>query len=257
MRSLAVSNISDYQKKIANESIQGHRDFIQTQLTKARAATDAAERSACLANVIAANGLLLRGMELGFISGKPNFKAISDISRGIQATDSFQSLMEDSGERLAREGNVDGLVLALQDRDRKLSAQELPSRPAIEVIRGIQAKVRARTAQERDYAALAAAHRLSSWQGKETAPDGKLVDVVRRDLNRQLSGEELSGETERVLKDPDFQYLMKHEKRESLSVSALRLNGAALGQYAKRTEQLRQRETEHAAPAKQSGPRQG
>ena len=127
-------------------------------------------------------------------------------------------------------------MLALQDRDRKLSAQELPSRPAIEVIRGIQAKVRARTAQERDYATLAAAHRLSSWQGKETAPDGKLVDVVRRDLNRQLEGEALSGETERVLKDPDFQYLMKHEKRESLSVSALRLNGAALGQYAKRTE---------------------
>ena len=87
MRSLAVSNISDYQKKIANESIQGHRDFIQTQLTKARAATDAAERSACLANVIAANGLLLRGMELGFISGKPNFKAISDISRAFRPPD--------------------------------------------------------------------------------------------------------------------------------------------------------------------------
>lgn len=212
-------------------------------MSRASETANAEKRSQHLANAVAANGMLLRGLAVGFVTGELNYKAIQEISHGLQNTRAFQSLMKDRGEQLAQNGSVESLVQDLQDRDRQLS-EAMPSRPAIEVIRGIQAKVRASTAQPRDYATLVAAHRLSSWKGKAAAPDGKMVDVVRRDINRQLDGRLLSEEAERVMADKDFQYLMKHEPKESLSVNALRLNGAALEQYPKRAKQLRAREQE-------------
>jgi len=234
---------TDYQKKIEQKGITEYRGYIDEQMSQAREALDAEKRSQHLANAVAANGMLLRGLAVGFVTGELNYKAIQEISRGLQNTQAFQSLMKDSGEQLAQNGTVETLVRSLQKRDREL-AEAQPSRPAIEVIQGIQAKVRAGTVQPRDYATLVAAHRLSSWKGKAAAPDGKMVDVVRRDVNRRLDGRLLSEETERIMADKDFQYLMKHEPKESLGVNALRLNGAALEQYAKRANQLRAREQE-------------
>lgn len=212
-------------------------------MASARETSDGAERSRCLADAIAANGMLLRGMEVGFVTGEPNYKAIQDISDGIQSTRAFRSLMEDSGERLAQSGSVDALVNALRDRDRALSEREPPSRSAINVIRGAQAKVRAHTAQPRDYAMLVAANRLSSRYAAEEDRDARFA---RRDLSRQLDGTLLKTETERVLEDHDFRYLMEHEKPESLYVNALRANGAAFEKYADRAEQLRAQEPELA-----------
>ena len=247
MRSLAATDFSNYRQNIERQSIAAHREFIDAQMAQAREAVDDAQRSGSLANVIAANGMLLRGMEVGFITGEPDYQAIREIAEGIQATRAFRNLMADGGgERLAKNGSVDALVRDLQARDRELSAGEQPSRQAIEVIRGIQAKARARTAQPRDYATLVAVHRLSSWKGKALAPDGKMVEVVRRDVNRQLDGKMLGEETEKVLKDPDFKYIMEHERPESLNINVLRSNGIALEQYPKRAEQLRQREAEQA-----------
>ena len=234
----------DYQSRAEQQGIDAHRKYIDARMASARETSDGAERSRCLADAVAANGMLLRGMEVGFVTGEPNYKAIQEISTGIQSTRAFRSLMADSGEHLAQNGSVDALVNALRDRDRALSEREPPSRGAIDVIRGVQAKVRARTAQPRDYAMLVAANRLSSARSAERAPDGRTVETVRRDLNRQLDGTLLKTETERVLKDPDFHYLMKHEKPESLYVNALRANGAAFEKYADRAEQLRAREPE-------------
>ena len=241
-----MADFTDYRRKTEQKGIEEHRKFIHEQMSQARETPDAAQRSRHLANAVAANGMLLRGMEVGFITGELNYRAISEISQGIQKTSAFRSLMADRGEQLAQTGSVDALVRDLQARDRELSKGEQPSRRAIEVIHGVQAKARARTAQPRDYATLVAVHRLSSWKGKALAPDGKMVEVVRRDVNRQLDGTMLGEETEKVLKDPDFRYLMEHEKPESLNITALRGNGAALEQYAKRAEQLRRRETEQA-----------
>ena len=241
-----MADFTDYRREVEQKGVEEHRKFINEQMTQARDTPDAAQRSQHLANAVAANGMLLRGMEVGFITGELNYRAINEISQGIQKTRAFRSLMADRGEQLAQSGNVDALVRDLQAEDRELSEGEQPSRQAIEIVRGIQAKARARTAQPRDYAALAAVHRLSSWKGKALAPDGKMVEVVRRDVNRQLDGTMLGEETEKVLKDPDFRYIMEHEKPESLNITALRGNGAALEQYAKRAEQLRQRETEQA-----------
>ena len=244
-----MADFTDYRKKVEQQGVEEHRKFINEQMAKARDAPDAAQRSRHLANAVAANGMLLRGMEVGFITGELNYRAIKEISQGIQKTRAFRSLMAERGEQLAQSGNVDALVRDLQAEDRELSEGEQPSRQAIEIVRGIQAKARARTAQPRDYAALAAVHRLSSWKGKALAPDGKMVEVVRRDLNRELDGATLSEETEKVLKDPDFQYIMEHEKPESLNINALRGNGVALEQYAKRAGQLRQREAQQAKAA--------
>ena len=243
-RPLAVTDVSNYRSHIEQKGIEEHRSYINTQMQQARETRDPAQRSRCLSNAIAANGMLLRGMEVGFITAEPNYKAIQDISQGIQTTRAFRSLMEDCGERLAQNGSVDALVRDLQERDRQLAENELPSRPAIEVIHGIQAKVRAQTAQPRDFAMLVATHRLSSWRGKTRAPDGKVLDVVRRDLSRQLDGRTLGEEAERVMQDPDFRYVMRHEKKENLYLSALRVNGTALEQYPRRAEQLRAREAE-------------
>ncbi len=261
MRPLAVTQFSDYRSRIERKGIEEHRKYIEAQMARAKETADAAERSRCLANAVAANGLLLRGMDVGFITERLNHQAVNEISNGIQTSEAFRSLMESSGEALAANGNVDALVRDLQDRDRSLSRAEAPSRAAIDVIRDVQVKARARTAQPRDYATLVAAHRLSSWEGQARAPDGKMVDVVRRDLNRELDGKALDEETERVLSDPDFKYVMRHERKESLNLNALRADGIALGQYPKRAEQLRARETElggeaPAAPEKVSnGPR--
>ena len=241
-----MADFTDYRREVEQKGVEEHRKFINEQMTQARDTADAAQRSQHLANAVAANGMLLRGMEVGFITGELNYRAINEISQGIQKTRAFRSLMADRGEQLAQSSSVDALVRDLQTRDRELSAGEQPSRQAIEVIRGIQAKARARTAQPRDYATLVAVHRLSSWKGKALAPDGKMVEVVRRDVNRQLDGKMLSEETEKVLKDPDFKYIMEHERPESLNINVLRSNGIALEQYPKRAEQLRQREAEQA-----------
>lgn len=241
-----MADFTDYRREVEQKGVEEHRKFINEQMAQARETADAAQRSQHLANAVAANGMLLRGMEVGFITGELNYRAINEISQGIQKTRAFRSLMADRGEQLAQSGSVDTLVRDLQARDRELSAGEQPSRQAIEVIRGIQAKARARTAQPRDYATLVAVHRLSSWKGKALAPDGKMVEVVRRDVNRQLDGKMLGEETEKVLKDPDFKYIMEHERPESLNINVLRSNGIALEQYPKRAEQLRQREAEQA-----------
>ena len=241
-----MADYTDYRREVEQKGVEEHRKFIHEQMTQARDTPDAAQRSQHLANAVAANGMLLRGMEVGFITGELNYRAINEISQGIQKTQAFRSLMADRGEQLAQTGSVDTLVHDLQARDRELSAGEQPSRQAIEVIRGIQAKARARTAQPRDYATLVAVHRLSSWKGKALAPDGKMVEVVRRDVNRQRDGKMLGEETEKVLKDPDFKYIMEHERPESLNINVLRSNGIALEQYPKRAEQLRQREAERA-----------
>ena len=52
-------------------------------MTQARDTADAAQRSQHLANAVAANGMLLRGMEVGFITGELNYRAINEISQGI------------------------------------------------------------------------------------------------------------------------------------------------------------------------------
>lgn len=214
-------------------------------MRQARDAPDDAQRSRCLANAVAANGMLLRGMEAGFITGELNHQVIREISEGIRNTRAFQSLMSDgSGERLAKNGSVDALLRDIQERDRELSKEELPTRSANDVIRGVQAKVRARTAQPRDFAMLVAAHRMSTWRGKGPAPDGKMVDIVRRDLNKRLDGRMLSEETNRVMEDPDFRYVMGHEKQENLYINALRFKGNAFEQYPRRAEKLRSLEAE-------------
>lgn len=240
---------TDYRKTVERLGVEGHRDYIRAQMARARETADAARRSQCLANAIAANGMLLRAMDVGFVTGELNYQAIAEISQGIQSTPAFRSLMEDSGERLAQSGSVDALVRDLKERDRALSEGGLSDYKAAEVIRGVQAKVRAHTAQPRDYAILVAAHRLSSRKGKTVAPDGRTVEVVRRDLNRRLDGGLLSEETYRVLTDPDFRYVMENEKPEGLYFNALRVDGAALEQYPRRAAQLRAREAERARPA--------
>lgn len=253
MRPLTQKGFTDYRDKIEQKAIEEHRNYINAQMAFSRAAPDDAQRSQHLANAIAANGMLLRGMDSGFVTWEPNYQAISDLSAGIETIPAFRSLMEDgSGERLAQGGSVDALVRELHERERALSENEMQSRSAADVIRDVQVKVRARTAEPRDYATLAAAHRLSSWKGRARAPDGKMVDVVRRDMNRRLDGRTLAEETDRVLADPDFQYLMKYETKESLDLNALRINGTALAQYAKRAKQLKLREEERskAEPAK-------
>ena len=243
MRSLAVTDFTNYRQKVEQKGIAEHRKFINEQMAQARNAPNDAQRSRSLANVIAANGMLLRGMDVGFITGELNYQAIREISDGIQKTRAFQSLMADGGgERLAQNGSVDALVRDLQARDRELSEAEPPTRPAIDVMRGIEAKVRARTAQPRDFATLAAAHRMTTWRGKGPAPDGKIIDLVRHDVNKPLDGKMLREETDRVMVDPDFQYLMGHEKQEALYINALRFHGMAFEQYPKRAEALRERE---------------
>ncbi len=239
-----MADFTDYRRKVEQKGVEEHRKFINEQMLQARETADAAQRSQHLANAVAANGMLLRGMEVGFITGELNYRAIHDISQGIQKTSAFRSLMADTGEQLAQSGSVDALVRDLQARDRELSESEQPNRRAIDVIHGVQAKARARTAQPRDYAALVAVHRLSSWKAKALAPDGKMVEVVRRDVNRQLDGTMLSEETDRVMNDPDFKYIMEHEKPETLNINTLRGSGIAMEQYPKRAEQLRQREAE-------------
>ena len=268
MRWLAVTDFTNYRQKVEQKGIAEHRKYINAQMAQARDAPDDARRSRSLANVIAANGLLLRGMDVGFVTGELNHQAIREISDGIQNTRAFQSLMADgSGERLAQNGSVDALVRDLQARDRELSEADPPTRPAIDIMRGVEAKVRARTAQPQDFATLAAAHRMTTWRGKGPAPDGKIIDLVRHDINRPLDGKMLREETDRVMADPDFQYLMGHEKPEALYINALRFHGMAFEQYPKRAEALREREaqrnkdaaeparTEPAAPQKkEQGP---
>ena len=250
MRTLAVTDFTSYRQKVELEGINNHRNYINEQMALSRAATDDAQRSHSLANVIAANGLMLRGMDVGFITGELDYQAIREISEGIQNTRAFRSLMADgSGERLAKNGSVDALVRDLQERDRELSEAEPPTRPAIDVMRGIEAKVRARTAQPRDFAMLAAAHRMTTWRGKGRAPDGKIIDHESHDINRPLDGKMLREETDRVMADPDFQYLMGHERQESLYLNALRFHGMALEQYPQRANQLRAREAERTGAA--------
>lgn len=252
MGPLAAAKESDYRSRIEQKGIEEHRRYIDTQMELARTTSDDAQRSECLANAVAANGMLLRGMSVGFVTGEPNYKTINTISAEIQSARAFRSLMADgSGERLAKNGSVDAILREMQKRDRTLAEETTPSRTAIDVIRGVQLKARARTAQPRDYAMLAAAHRLSSRRGKARAPDGKLVDVVRRDMNRMIDGGLLNEETERVLNDPDFQYVMKHEKPETLYVNALRTNGTAFEQYPQRAERLRslEKQAEQSAQA--------
>ena len=250
MRPLAGTGFTNYRQELEQQGIANHRKYINDQMALARDAPDDARRSRSLANVIAANGLLLRGMAVGFVTGELNYQAIREISEGIEKTRAFQSLMADgSGERLAKNGSVDALVRGLQEREHKLSEAELPTRPAIDVMRGIEAKVRARTAQPRDFAMLAAAHRMTTWRGKGPAPDGKLVDQVRHDFEKPLDGQMLREETDRVMADPDFQYLMGHERQESLYLNALRFHGMALEQYPQRANQLRAREAERTGAA--------
>ena len=256
MRPLAEKGFTDYRNKIEQKAIEEHRSYINAQMAFSSSAPDDAQRSRHLANAIAANGMLLRGMDIGFVTGELNYQAISDLSAGIETLPAIRSLMEDgSGERLAQGGSVDALLRELHERERALSENEMQSRSASDVIRDVQVKARARTAEPRDYAMLAAAHRMSSWKGRTRAPDGKMVDVVRCDMNRRLDGRTLVEETDRVLADPDFQYLMKHEKKEILDLNALRINGTALAQYAKRVKQMKSREEERstAEPAK-AGP---
>lgn len=247
MGSLAATDFTNYRQKTEQQGIANHRRYISEQMALSRDAPDGARRSRSLANAIAANGLLLRGMDVGFITGEVNDQAVREIAEGIEKTRAFQSLMADgSGERLAKNGSVDALVCGLQERDRALSEAEPPTRPAIDVMRGIEAKVRAGTAQPRDFATLAAAHRLTTWRGKGPAPDGKIIDLVRHDVNKPLDGQLLREETERVMADPDFQYLMGHEKQETLYRNALRFHGTAFEQYPQRASQLRTREAERA-----------
>ena len=258
MRSLAVTDFTNYRQKAEQQGIAEHRRFINEQMALSREAHDDAQRSCSLADAIAANGLLLRGMDVGFITGELNYPAIREISEGIRKTRAFQSLMADgSGERLAKNGSVDALVRELQARDRELSEADPPTRPAIDVMRDVEAKVRARTAQTRDFATLAAAHRMTTWRGKGPAPDGKIIDLVRHDINKPLDGKMLHEETDRVMADPDFQYLMAHEKTEALYFNALRFHGMAFEQYPKRAESLRERETQQnrsAAEPAETGP---
>ena len=251
VRSLAVTDFTDYRQKAEQQAIAEHRRFINEQMEQARAVSG--ERSRSLANAIAANGLMLRGMEVGFVTGELNYQAIREISEGIEKTRAFQSLMADgSGERLAQNGSVDALVRDLLARDRELSDAEPPTRPAVDVMRGIEAKVRARTAQPRDFATLAAAHRMTTWRGKGPAPDGKIIDLERHDINKPLDGKMLREETDRVMADPDFQYLIEHEKPESLYINALRFHGMAFEQYPQRAEKLRALETERSKDTEKS-----
>ena len=85
---------TDYQKKIEQKGITEYRGYIDEQMSQAREALDAEKRSQHLANAVAANGMLLRGLAVGFVTGELNYKAIQEISRGLQNTQAFQSLMK-------------------------------------------------------------------------------------------------------------------------------------------------------------------
>ena len=67
-----MADFTDYRRKVEQQGVEEHRKFINEQMEQARVAPDAAQRSRHPANAVAAGGLLLRGMEVGFITGELN-----------------------------------------------------------------------------------------------------------------------------------------------------------------------------------------
>ena len=108
-----------------------------------------------------------------------------------------------------------------------------------EVIYDVQEKARTLMATPRDYAKLVAAYHLSSWKETVDLSNGKTRSELRYDYEKRLDGGELNEETERVLKDPDFQYLMKHEKKTVLQLNAVNLYGINFLRYPERVEKMK------------------
>ena len=224
-------------------------EYIAEQMAKARTAETSQERTECLANAIAANGLWLRALDIGYRPDKPYFPEIEKTSKGIRDSKAFQSLMADGNDKtLAEAGSVDLLVRSLKDKAEQLKDDE-PDRPAIETIRDIQVKVQARTATRRDFAKLAAVQSLTARRKTVEGPDGEKKELVDRDITARVSGKALREETERVMQDADFQYLMEHEHMENLRLNALRLQGVGFARYGARASQLRELEAQRIQQA--------
>ncbi|MBE6069847.1 MAG: hypothetical protein E7211_19465 [Clostridium lundense] len=219
-------------------------DFIARRMDEARAADTPEKRRECLAEAIAANGLYLRAREIAFYPDRPYFPAIQKISGEILKSRAFAELMADGGDRtFAETGNVSALVEKLKEKNDALNA-EGHDPTASEVIEDVQKKARTWLATPRDYAKLVAAYRLSSWKETVELRNGKTRDELRCDYQKRMDAGELNEETEHVLKDPDFRYLMKHENKATLQLNAVNMFGISFLNYSERAEKLREIETQ-------------
>lgn len=225
-------------------------EYIAGQMEAARTAASPEERASCLANAVAANGLWLRALEIDFVPPKLPLDVIGHSSSEIQKTRAFREFMADgSGERLADTGSIDAVVEALKNKAEALEQSE-PDAPAINTIHEIQVKVQSRTSSPRDFARLVAVHRLCARHEEARQTDGAPKKAAERELTRRISASALREETDRVLRDEDFQYLMKHEHSENLRINALRANGAGFERFRARVSRMREQEAaEKAAEA--------
>ena len=219
-------------------------EYISRRMEDARRAETPEERSRCLADSAAAHGLYLRAAALGFFPEKPVMPATRKISDEIVRSKAFCELMANGGDRsFAESGDVNALVQSIKEKNDELNRGE-QDMTAGDVIRTIQKKAGAWLATPRDYARLVAAYRLSSWREPVELNDGKVKKELRCDYQKRLDGGELNEETERVLEDKDFQYLMKHENKATLQLNAVNLFGVNFLHYAERAEKLREKESQ-------------
>lgn len=223
------------QRKYANV----YPDFIAQRMREARDADTPEKRSRCLAEAVAAYGLYLRAKEISFYPEKPFFPAINKISGEIVKSKAFGELMAGGGDKsFAEAGNVSTLTARLKAKNDALNTEGRD--PTVnEVIYDVQEKARTLMATPRDYAKLVAAYHLSSWKETVDLSNGKTRSELRYDYEKRLDGGELNEETERVLKDPDFQYLMKHEKKTVLQLNAVNLYGINFLRYPERVEKMK------------------
>jgi len=222
-------------------------EYIASQMEAARRAETPQQRAHCLAGAISANGLWIRAQEIGFIPEELPMSVISRTAEAIEKSRAFQKLMADENSRkLAESGSLHEIIDRLTEKAEELESAE-PDRTAAETIHGIQVKVQTKNASPRDFARLVAVHRLAVRPVRERLPDGTVRTVARPDLDAVVNGKRLREETERVLNDDDFRYLMKHEHPENLRINALRLRGVGFERYQDRAVQLRRQEREKNA----------
>ena len=215
-------------------------DLIARRMEEARRAETSEERMRCLAEAVAANGLYQRAREIAYYPDKPYFPAINKIAGEVLKSRAFVELMADGGDRsFAEAGSVSALTESIKTRNDALNA-EIPDQTVSEVVEDVQEKARTWLATPRDYAKLVAAYHLSSRKETVDLRNGKSRSELRYDYEKRLDGDELNKETERVLKDPDFQYLMKHENKATLQLNAVNLYGINFLHYSERAEKLRE-----------------
>ena len=273
-RSVSAADVSSVMENSDTINVfpnSGYSNYIVEQMAKARAAVTPEERFRAIANVLAANGLWIRTADIDNASGQTqplNHAAIEKISVEICTDKGFRILMFYSVYVHPDAGNpLDRLTNHPHGKAESLKNKE-PDQTALEAILAIQQKVKAGTETPEDYAKLIAVHHLSGWtetgipcgaDGEKTEAGrgadrivcgGMAVEKERRDLNRRLDGGQIRMETERVMRDPDFQYLMKHESRALLRLNALRMYGIGFCGYAGRVRQLQMAERETALSGK-------